>query len=82
MINEVEDSYDQSSRESTVNIDFTINGRMSIQEQDATPVKMVDKQITDDEFKSRYDEYIRHERSTLVLKTSFHLINLVLMGLC
>jgi hypothetical protein len=43
---------------------------------------MVDKQITDDEFKSRYEEYIRHEKSTLVLKTSFHLINLVLMGLC
>lgn len=33
-------------------------------------------------FKSNYTPEMREKRSTLALKTSFHLINVVLIGLC
>ena len=76
-----------SSRDSVANIDFGINGDgMTMQEEIDTKssagFRRVDKNVSDDEFKRRYDKYIVQEKSTLVLKTSFHLINLVLMGLC
>lgn len=38
--------------------------------------------IKDAEFKAHYEPLILEKQSTLVLKTSFHLINIVLMGLC
>ncbi len=42
--------------------------------------KVVSAAMPDEEFKSRYGEV--QKQSTLVLKTSFHIINMVLMGLC
>jgi len=42
----------------------------------------INKQITDEEFKSNYDPMVIQRKTTLALKTSFHLINTFLMGLC
>jgi hypothetical protein len=33
-------------------------------------------------FKANYSKHVRDRTSTLMLKTSFHLINVILMGLC
>ena len=38
--------------------------------------------INDDEFKANYNPNVLLKQSTLVLKTSFHTINLILMGIC
>lgn len=49
------------SRESTVNIDFGINGEgMTLQEEintktESAGYRKVNKNVTDDEFKKRYD---------------------------
>jgi hypothetical protein len=37
---------------------------------------------SDEVFKANFDSEVRSKRSTLMLRTSFHLINIVLMGLC
>jgi len=42
----------------------------------------IDFNTSDDEFKANYSPEILSRRSTLNLKTSFHLINITLMGLC
>ena len=44
--------------------------------------KKINKYVTDDDFKANYSPVILQKQSTLVLKTSFHLINYILMGLC
>jgi len=38
--------------------------------------------IKDEEFKALYEPIVLEKQSTLVLKTSFHLINIILMALC
>ena len=38
--------------------------------------------VTDEEFKANYSQGVLKRQSTLTLKTSFHLVNLVLMGIC
>lgn len=38
--------------------------------------------VSDDEFKASYTPNTLRKQSTLVLRTSFHLINFILMGLC
>jgi hypothetical protein len=35
-----------------------------------------------DNFKMGYDQIVLQDKSTVVLSTSFHLINIILMGLC
>jgi len=42
----------------------------------------VDFNTSDDAFKANYSPDILSRKSTLTLKTSFHLINVTLMGLC
>eukprot|EP00347_Sterkiella_histriomuscorum_P022007 403332010 len=44
--------------------------------------KKINYQISDEEFKANYSPVILQKQSTLVLKTSFHLINYILMGMC
>jgi hypothetical protein len=36
----------------------------------------------DEDFKSKYDQKVLRRQTTLALKTSFHTINIILMGLC
>ena len=38
--------------------------------------------VSDEEFKASYNPNLLRKQSTLVLRTSFHLINFILMGLC
>ena len=38
--------------------------------------------MSDEDFKKQYNPNVLKKQSTLVLKTSFHLINLILMGMC
>ena len=42
----------------------------------------IDHTITDEAFKANYSPEILSRKSTLTLKTSFHLINVTLMALC
>ena len=42
----------------------------------------IDVHTSDEAFKANYAPQIANRRSTLSLKTSFHMINIVLMGLC
>jgi hypothetical protein len=44
--------------------------------------KLIDAFIPDEEFKANYSAGVLKRQSTLSLKTSFHLVNLVLMGMC
>ncbi|CDW79635.1 phosphatidylinositol phosphate kinase pipk5 [Stylonychia lemnae] len=44
--------------------------------------KRVNFMISDEDFKKGYSPNILQKSSTLVLKTSFHLINYILMGMC
>jgi hypothetical protein len=51
----------------------------------AVSQKYIGVDTSDDEFKENYKNFnpnILKKKSTLVLKTSFHLINYVLMGMC
>jgi hypothetical protein len=43
---------------------------------------LVHKKIRDSQFKANYDPAVLQKKTTLVLKTSFHLINYILMGMC
>lgn len=47
-----------------------------------TPGARIDHNTSDDAFKANYSTEILSKKSTLSLKTSFHLINITLMGLC
>lgn len=38
--------------------------------------------VSDEEFKANYNPNVLKKQTTLVLKTSFHLINILLMGMC
>lgn len=42
----------------------------------------INRFVSDEEFKANYNPNILQKQSTLVLKTSFHLINYILMGMC
>ena len=42
----------------------------------------INRFVSDEEFKANYSPVILQKQTTLVLKTSFHLINYILMGLC
>ncbi|CDW82893.1 1-phosphatidylinositol-4-phosphate 5-kinase [Stylonychia lemnae] len=44
--------------------------------------KKIDRYWTDEEFKAKYSPSVLKKQTTLVLKTSFHLINIILMGMC
>lgn len=43
---------------------------------------VVHNEIRDTDFKANYDPAVLEKKSTLVLKTSFHLINYILTGIC
>ena len=55
--------------------------RNSSKERDRSS-KKIDMFVSDEEFKANYNPVILQKQSTLVLKTSFHLINIILMALC
>lgn len=38
--------------------------------------------MSDEDFKAQYNPQVLKKQTTLVLKTSFHLINVILMGIC
>lgn len=42
----------------------------------------VDLFTSDEQFKAGYNPAVLKKQSTLVLKTSFHVINLILMSMC
>ena len=44
--------------------------------------RKIDFNTSDEEFKANYSPEVLNRKSTLMLKTSFHIINMILMGLC
>lgn len=48
----------------------------------AAKKKKIDIFMSDEDFKKQYNSDVLKKQTTLVLKTSFHLINLILMGMC
>jgi len=54
----------------------------SSRKSSARSKKKVNYQTSDEEFKKGYSSNVLEKQSTLVLKTSFHLINYILMGMC
>ena len=63
----------------------TMHGDLSITPSgisNSIGAQFIDHTTTDEAFKANYSADILSRRSTLTLKTSFHLINVTLMGLC
>lgn len=55
---------------------------MSAKRNTRTSSKKITHKITDNDFKANYSPIALQKQTTLVLKTSFHLINYILMGMC
>lgn len=53
-----------------------------IKNQSSSTKLNVDAKNNSENFKRGYEQIVLQEKSTVVLSTSFHLINIILMGLC